>query len=164
MVLLTNVGIAENYIKKLQLLREDLGFPQGNSVDVFGSKHSQNSQHSQSSILNFGIQGTQLFGRFIVHNDSKVTSSEVTRLLSKSLLDQDLVRADHDCHLYPTNQWDNVKCSKAIGDIREREAFGGAQLSNKSVVFLNKHTQGGSHCDTSMFQFNSTVMVKVLLN
>ena len=43
--------------------------------------HTQNSQHSQTSILHFRVQCSQLLGTLIVHLYSKISSSKVSRSL-----------------------------------------------------------------------------------
>ena len=43
--------------------------------------HTKNSQHSQTSILHFRVQCSQLLGTLIVHLHSKISSSKVSRSL-----------------------------------------------------------------------------------
>mmetsp|Transcript_2005 Transcript_2005/g.2814 ORF Transcript_2005/g.2814 Transcript_2005/m.2814 type:complete len:214 (-) Transcript_2005:69-710(-) len=143
-------------------LTEDLGFEKGNSVDLFRSNHTKNSKHGKTSVLNFNIEGTQLFGGLVIHGDTKVSSTKVTRLLTLTLLDGNFMDTNKDSNLDPSQKWDGLQGTKTIGDISEFQFKRRGKVSIEMVVLLNKLSQSSSHSNTSVLQLNGTVVEEVL--
>mmetsp|Transcript_3035 Transcript_3035/g.4434 ORF Transcript_3035/g.4434 Transcript_3035/m.4434 type:complete len:222 (-) Transcript_3035:165-830(-) len=145
-----------------KFLTKDLGFEKRNTVDLFGSNHTKNSKHGKTSILNFDVEGTQLFGGLVIHGDTEVSGTKVTGLLALALLDGNLVNTNHNGNLDPSQKWDSFQGTKTIGDIGEFQVHGRRQVSIEMDVLDGKLSQGSSHGNTSVLQLDRTVVEEVI--
>jgi hypothetical protein len=108
-------------------------------------------------------QQSDLLGRLVVQGDTKVSGTEVTRALSGAFSDKELVRTKDHGDLAPSVQGDDIQGGQAVGDIGKLEVERGGEETLKAGRLLHQHTQGGSHGDTTVLDFDLTIPTKVVL-
>jgi hypothetical protein len=133
------------------------------SGDGLADKGTHDSHHSSTSLVDFHIE---LVLKFIslqeVGDERTSVSSSVVSGVVGSGPDGQLTDSTEEEDLGDSGNGDREKSVHAIRDVRETDSHLLGKVSgelNSSVV--EKHTDNGSHGDTSMLTFDSTTALEV---
>ena len=130
-------------------------FVHGLSRDLFGDHVSDDSHHSSTSVVKFGVQLAGLLSR-VKDVSSEVTNSVVTIVLGSGP-PGNLNESNEGKDLGKSSRGDREKSVNSGGDIRELQVVGWGDVSiEDDVVVVNDGSDNGSHSNTSVLALNGS--------